>query len=418
MRRHRAVAAALVAIIATAVSGCSTAKNTASGDKETLTFLSPYTKDQTEPLLQAFEQSHPGKKVNASYLAKDSQQLLLTQLAAGTAPDVMYMNPGAGAPTAVGVLAKAGYLADLSDAPWASKIPDDYKPYLSHEGRVYAFPSTIFGLGGLYNMTDMRRLGLTAPDTWSAVLAFCAAAKQKGAVAYAAGAGEGWIAQLITYALVSTLVDGKDESFESGVGKGSKFAGSEWVTALRKHREMAKAGCFQSNPTGTDGPASYKLVGSGKALAVVQVSAVLADVQAQAPQGTEFQLLPLPATDNQAETHMPASLSSTMGINAKAKNPELAREFVNWMSEPAQLAKLASRQAGTLPTITAPDLTPPAVLSDFQKRAQGGRTTPIPDSVWPNPTIQATHIAGVQAMLLDKKTPEQIAAEMDTAAQG
>ncbi|WP_182111243.1 MULTISPECIES: ABC transporter substrate-binding protein [unclassified Actinotalea] len=384
-----------------------------------LSFLSPWTKVQTEPLIAAFEESHEGTTVNVTYVAgnENAQQLLSTQLSAGNAPDVLYLNPGAGSPTSVGVLAENGYLADLSDAPWADQLEEPYRSFLSYEDKVYGFPSTAFGIGAIYNQTAMEAAGLTPPTTWSEVLDFCADAQDAGLPAYVLGANMAWISQLIPYALASTLVDSKDPEFEAGVGTENDFTDSEWVTVMEKYGEMIDAGCFQQNPTGTDGPASYVMLGKGEALAAVQVGALLSEIQKNAEEGTVFEMVPLPATDDPDETTLPASLSSTMGVNADAKNPELAMAFVNWMSEVEQLSMLAELQAGAVPTIGAENFEAPVEVAVFQQFQAEGRTTPAPDVSWPNPEVQAALQAGAQGMLVGSSTAESVTADMQAAAQ-
>jgi len=179
---------------------------------------------------------------------------------------------------------------------------------------------------------------------------------------------------------------------------------------------MKDAGCFQDNATGTDGAASWKLLGEGKALGVVQVTAVLGAIQDVSTEGTEYTLLPFPANDDPSSTSMPSSLSSTMGINAKAKNPELAHKWVDWMSETAQLNSLAAAQAGSLPTISDGSFDVPPVLAVYEQFANEGRVTPIPDSLWPNPEIAAAHMTGIQALFLGTSTTADIVNAMDAAA--
>ena len=77
-----------------------------------------------EDVVKAFEAANPGVKVSFTTSGADQyQQQIRTQLASGTAPDVMSVWPGNGNPGATYVLAKPGYLLDLSDQPWAAKLP-------------------------------------------------------------------------------------------------------------------------------------------------------------------------------------------------------------------------------------------------------------------------------------------------------
>jgi len=418
----RAVAAAATIVV---LAGCSTTPTTPSsgGDGDggggQLSFLSPWTQDQTAPMLDAYAEENPDVQIQVTYIAgnENAQQLLATQLAAGNAPDVFYLNPGAGSPTSVGVLGEAGYLTNLSGEDWAADLEAPYRDFLSFDGNVYAYPSTIFGIGAIYNDTMLADAGLEAPETFPEVLKFCSDASASGHPAYVLGAGALWINALIPYAFASTLVDSQAPDFEASVGDGSDFSNSEWVTALEQYQQMIDSGCFQENPTGTDGPSTWEIAGRGDVFGVVAPGSLLSEVQRNAPDGAEFTMRALPATDDAGETTMPVSLSSTLGINAESENPDLALDFVNWLSEGDQLALIASLQVGAVPTISTDSFEAPAEIAIVGELSSAGRTTPVPDLAWPNAEIQAALQSGGQGMLLGSSTPEQVAESMQSAVQ-
>ena len=422
MKRPIWIAASAAATIA-ALAGCTTTPTQStgdgSGDAVQLSFLSPWTQDQTTPVIDAYTEENPDVQIDVTYIAgnENAQQLLATQLSAGNAPDVFYLNPGAGSPTSVGVLAEAGYLVDLSDESWAGDLEDPYRQFLSYDGAVYAYPSTIFGIGAIYNDTMLSDAGLTAPETFSDVLEFCGDAAAAGHPAYVLGAGAVWMNALIPYALASTLVDSQDPEFEANVGDGSDFTDSAWTTALEQYQQMMDAGCFQENPTGTDGPSTWQIAGRGDVFGVVAPGALLSEVERNAADGAEFTMQALPATDDASETTMPVSISSTLGINAASDQPDAALEFVNWLSAPEQLAMVAGLQVGAVPTIPSDAFDVPDSIAIVDELAVDGRTTPVPDLAWPNPEIQAALQSGGQGMLLGSSTSQQVAEAMQAAAQ-
>lgn len=423
MKRNTLTAAGAAAAVLALAACTSTPQGPGGGDDGgtgTLSFLSPWTQAQTTPMIEAYAEVNPDIEINVTYVAgnENAQQLLTTQLAAGNAPDVFYLNPGAGSPTSVGVLAEAGYLLDLTDEEWADDLEEPYRSFLSHDDSVYAFPSTIFGIGAIYNQGMLDEAGLEAPQTWNDLLTFCSDANAAGTPAFTLGAGAAWINALIPYALAATLVDSVDPEFESQVGAGTDFSQSEWVTALAQHQEMVDAGCFQDSPTGTDGPTTWQVVGQGESFGVVTVGALLSEIQANAPEDTEWVMHALPATDDPEQTTMPVSLSSTVGVNAASDQSDAALAFVNWLSEGEQLAQLAGLQAGAVPTITSEEFDAPPSVAIVDELSAADRTTPVPDLYWPNAEVQAALHAGVQGMLLGEQTPEDVTAAMQSAAQG
>src|SRR5688572_16519185 len=128
----------LVAVVTAAgvLTGCSGGPNS-SGDANVLT-LASVDQGSIEDVVKAFEAANPGVKVNFTTGGADQyQQQIRTQLASGTAPDVMSVWPGNGNPGATFVLAKPGYLLDLSDQPWASKLPAGVQGVTQYEGKTY-----------------------------------------------------------------------------------------------------------------------------------------------------------------------------------------------------------------------------------------------------------------------------------------
>lgn len=124
-------AAALLA----ACSGGTKAGDSGGGGSKTLT-LASVDQGSVEDVVKAFEKANPGVKVRYTTSGADQyQQQIRTQLSSGTAPDVMSVWPGNGNPGATYVLAKPGYLRDLSDRPWAAKMPDAIKSVAQYEER-------------------------------------------------------------------------------------------------------------------------------------------------------------------------------------------------------------------------------------------------------------------------------------------
>jgi len=206
--RRIALAAALTTL--TLIAGCSGGTNakSAGGDNKTLTIAS-VDQGSIEKVVAAFKAANPGITVNLTTAGADQyQQQIRTQLASGTAPDVMTVWPGNGNPGATYVLAKPGYLLDLSDQPWAAQLPDSFKTVAQYQGKTYNAVFGLNGIGAVYNDDAMKKAGLTAPGTWTDLLAFCKAAAAKGTPAYALGIQDNWVTQLVLYALVATTVFG------------------------------------------------------------------------------------------------------------------------------------------------------------------------------------------------------------------
>ena len=408
------IAASLTSM--TLLAACSSGTNSGNdsgGGTKTLT-LASVDQGSIEQVVKAFEAANPGVKVNFTTSGADQyQQQIRTQLSSGTAPDVMTVWPGNGNPGATYVVAKPGYLLDLSDQPWAAQLPDAFKSVAQYEGKTYNALFGLNGIGAVYNDEAMSKAGLTPPGTWTELLAFCRAAAGKGTPAFALGIQDNWVTQLVLYALVATTVYGTDRDFDTKMQAGqATFAGSPWTTALAKYQEMQRTGCFQQKPLGTSYEASQTLAATGKTLGVIQGNWIVSLLKQKNPKGT-FTMKALPATDDPATFVMPAAAGAGYGVNAKTKNKDLALKFISYVMSPAGM-KLFNEAQGSLPTLPNAGSAVDPGLTELSTYVKDNRTVPFMDQLWPNAKVQQSMLSGLQEVFSDQATPAEVLASMDS----
>ncbi|GGN44232.1 ABC transporter substrate-binding protein [Actinoplanes campanulatus] len=410
---RKALAAVAAASLLAACSSGTDSHSGSSGDNQTLTIAS-IDQGSIEKVVDAFKAANPGVTVNLTTSGADQyQQQIRTQLSSGTAPDVMTVWPGNGNPGATYVLAKPGYLLDLSDQPWAAKLPDAFQKVAQYEGKTYNAVFGLNGIGAVYNDQAMTEAGLTAPGTWTDLLAFCKAAAGKGTPAFALGIQDNWVTQIALYALVATTVYSGDRDFDTRMAAGqATFAGSQWTTAMAKYQEMDAAGCFQKDPLGTGYEASQTLAATGKTLGIIQGNWIIGLLKQKNPSGT-FTMKALPATDDTASFIMPAAAGAGYGVNAKAENRELALEFITFVMSPAGM-KTFNEAQGSLPTLPGAGTTVDPGLAELTTFVEGNRTVPFMDQLWPNAKVQQTMLSGLQEVFSDQTGADQVLKDMDT----
>jgi raffinose/stachyose/melibiose transport system substrate-binding protein len=221
------------------------------------------------------------------------------------------------------------------------------------------------------------------------------------------------VTQLVLYAMVATTVYSPDREFDEKMQAGqATFAKSPWTTALDKYLTMEKTGCFQKNPLGTNYEASQQLAATGKTLGIVQGNWVIALLKQKNPKAT-FTLKPLPATDDPAETLIPAAAGAGYGVNAKAKNPELALKFVNFVMSPQGMNLFVKKQGG-LPSLPDTGFQADPSLTELSQFIQSNRTVPFMDQRWPNAKVQQAMLSGLQEIFSGQSTPQKLLNEMDT----
>lgn len=410
-RLSAATAAATAAVL---LAACSGGTNAAGGNSSTTLTIASQDQGSIEPVVKAFEKANPGIDVRLTISGADQyQQQIRTKLASGTGPDVMSVWPGNGNPAATYVLAEPGYLLDLSDRPWASELPDAVKTVSQYQGKTYNGVFGLNGIGAVYNQDALDKAGLTPPGTWTELLDFCKDAKAKGTPAFALGIQDNWVTQIVLYALASTTVYGTDPDFDKKMQAGrATFADSPWTVAMAKYQQMDKAGCFQKDPLGTSYEAGQELAATGRTLGIIQGNWIVALLKGKNPDG-KFTLKALPVTDTPSEFLMPAAGGTGYGVNAKAKNKELAVKFVDFVMSPEGMNLFVKTQ-GSLPTRSDTGFTPDPALAELSTFVDDDRTVPFMDQLWPNPKVQQTMLSGLQEIFSGQSTPDKVLKAMDT----
>ncbi|MCS5714116.1 extracellular solute-binding protein [Herbiconiux sp. CPCC 205716] len=415
--QHTRALAALVTVgaVGAALTGCSTATGGGSGDGNTLTVGTNGGTGMTA-VIEKFEADHPGVTVKIQDSPESYQQVTATQLTGGTAPDVIQVFPGTGNNVSVKIAGEKGFFTDLSDESWVSELPDASVDLLSApDGAVVAVPMTFSSIGAIYNTAALAEVGLTAPTTWSEVLQFCSDATAKGKVAYGLGLSDTWTTQLIPYALTATLVYADDPDFvDQQVDGSASFSDSNWKLALQKYQEMDQAGCFNPSPNGTAYAQVQEAIAAGTTLGTVSVAAETQGIESVSGTDLDLEFDPFPATDDAAETYLSATVGPSFAVNAKAKDQDLAKQFVAYLAEPATQVVYATAYGDTaaLPGDEKQEGPVAGVVGQFVSR---NTISTWPDQLWPSTTVQPALFDGVQALFTGQQTVDDVLQKMDAA---
>ena len=181
---------------------------------------------------------------------------------------------------------------------------------------------------------------------------------------------------------------------------------------MAKYQEMSTAGCFQKNPLGTSYEASQTLAATGKTLGIIQGNWIIGLLKGKDPSGT-YTMKALPATDDPATFLMPAAAGAGYGVNAKAKNKDLALKFITYVMSPAGM-KVFNEKQGSLPTLPDAGTTVDPGLAELTTFVKDNRTVPFMDQLWPNAKVQQTMLSGLQEVFSNQAKPAEVLKDMDT----
>ncbi|MCQ6558756.1 ABC transporter substrate-binding protein [Paenibacillus mendelii] len=328
---------------------------------------------------KAFRELYPLARIQwETKLGNDYYRKLETQLASQSAPDVFYHQH-------VVALTEAGYLADLSDEPWAKQFIPQVQQFLSYKtdkeeyqpyaGKVFAASMGVGVKGYWYNKSIFEKLDLQAPRNLLELLEVCRNLKQAGIIPIAAGFKDLWSMRMYFESLLQSVGYGNDEAYGSALGTGSKrLDGPEAQAAMQFFERLKKLEYINQNALSIDWGQSVQLLTSGRAAIVMQGPWLPGAV------GDKIKLGFFPIADENGYYDMVFSTDQFVSVNAATPLLEEAKDLVRIMLSKDIYIPFSSGN-GLLPALKnmEPTFDKPvmAELMDYSKQAQSYPSWPL-----------------------------------------
>jgi raffinose/stachyose/melibiose transport system substrate-binding protein len=385
-KRVRCAAAALVGVVSLIAVGVSAASDKAAAEPSSLsgefTFVSHTgTQLAMDTIIKNFNVAYPNIKVDASYLPPGLtySQPLLARINAGNAPDVFFTNPGPGGDVSAYQLGKAGKLLNLSNRPFAKRIPPSQKSLFYVGNAVYAEPVFETASGIMYNATLFKKYGLTVPTTFGQLVQECGKARAAGVYLLAL---PGLVGNEVMQSMAAPFVYGSDGKWntERADGKVTFSSSPGWITVLQRLGQLRDANCFppgwQSANTSTT---SQQLI-SGQAIAYPTPSATIARIAPQTPQWT-WASFPVPG-DTAKQTRAMLGYNFSMSVSSTVKDKPAALAFIDFIGREGQ-SRLLARLFGSASMVQIKAGKLPPALAAYAPLIKAGKTVPRGSDVWP-----------------------------------
>jgi raffinose/stachyose/melibiose transport system substrate-binding protein len=341
----------VVAVVSLAGPGASEARTAQASYVVTVSALALLTqKPGLDILVSNFERVYPNITVDVTYNSSLGilYQLEATELAAGSAPDVLTTFPGCGTPISVCALARAGALAPMVNKPWAKRSLPLVTSLSKLNGGLYAFETLVAPAGVFTNDALFRKLGLQVPQTFTQFIALCQKAKAVGTVALIDGGDLGGVDAWETLSLVAPMY-ANDPHFtaEQKTGKTSFDGSPGWHQALQEIIQMNDAGCFEPGITGTSSVGARADFALGQGLMLPAISAMKAAIDVSNPPFS-YSFRPFPNGSNSSKPETILNLSPSLSVNAHsdAQHQAAAQTFIDFLARPKQNALYAQIQGG------------------------------------------------------------------------
>lgn len=332
-----------------------TASDGAQKELNVAVFQGGYGREVWDTLAKNFEEQHEGVKVNVTANPKLGD-VIRPQIMTGNPPDVIYLS----ATNDSGILQSLiqdKELAELDDvftdemkARFVPGVLDaaTIAPY--GDGKIYAAPLFYSTMGLFYNKTLFEENGFEVPKTWDDFFALGDKAKEKGIAlfTYAASNAPSYNEIVVNPAIASA---GGTQLLEDCFGYKEGAWSSEAVKkVLDIYKRMADGGYLLDGTLAMNHTQSQEQFLQNKALFIPNGN-WLENEMKETPRadGFEFGFTGIPVFD-EADTPCVWSNIEEIYIPAKAKEIDLAKEFLKFLYTDDSI-KLLAQNAGSIPPI-------------------------------------------------------------------
>ncbi len=278
------------------------------------------------------------------------------------------------------------------------------------EAGIYGVPLDIMTIQMLYNKDLFKQLGLDPeqpPQAFEEFLYIGKRIKETGLQGMVSGWGEMWMIDCLANNFAFNLM-GKDKVLATIQGKVS-YADPDWIKVLSLFKQMSEVGVLADGIVTMVNKTAEQLFANGKAVFAFNGSWCVNVYRGMNPNLNYAVLLPPKVSDEYPRSIWGGAGSSFM-INARSENKEKAVEFLKWLTDKEQQAYLAeSTQNLPANKNCLGEISP--ILAQF---ADDMDLTTHPNTwgISEFPAVIEAWDKGIQSIIINEKTPEQVAQEV------
>ena len=337
-------------------------------------FEGGYGPEYWNEVIEAYQAANPGVVVNMQISPKIGD-IIRPQIVAGDVPDFISMNDNDQSGL-VAAMIKEKTLLDITDAfdlkAWDSDaalkdlildgILESAKASPYGDGKIFLAPFNSSPMGLVYNKTLFEEKGWALPKTWDDFFELGKTAKAEGYSLFTyAGIYPGYIESFLYPAIASTVgLDGFQDimSYKEGA-----FDNPQVKSILSNIQKISADGYLFPGTVALNHTQSQTDMMNDKALFIpngVWIENEMAD--APRSEGFRFGMTAAPVL-NEGDTHYVMTSVEQFCIPAKAKNPDLAKDFLRFLYSDESI-KLFAEHANGIYAIKGADELVKGIVSD------------------------------------------------------
>lgn len=318
--------------------GTSEQNNASDGEVVKLRMMGYNAESVRATYLKYLDEQLPNIEIEFEFVSNDNyMNVLNSQLQAGEGPDIIE----AGGQTKL--LAKAGYLLDLSDQEFISKYADSGLSASRVDGKVYAIPLQSWFEGVFYNKKIFRENNLSIPKTWDEFIALHKTLEEKGIKPQTMGAQSWEPMNKTIMGLADNMFysDPANSGFDETMNDGTGRLAEAFLPAAEEWYKIIEAGGLTQDMLGLSYDQALDEFATEKA-AMWQCGPWAVSTIMEKNPDIELGMFPIPGTDASKPGWLVGGPGSCLAVNAKSENIEAALQVLEMTStEEAQKALIA-----------------------------------------------------------------------------
>lgn len=321
----------------------------ANGSKEITTdgvtklrFMGYNSQSSRATYLSYLDKALPEIEISFEFVALDNfNNVLNSQLQAGQGPDIIEVGGE------VRLLAKAGYLLDLTDKKFVSGYSQAGLTPYTVEGKVYATPLQSWYEGIFYNKAIFKKYGLAVPRTWDEFLRLHGELKSHGIKPQTMGA-QSWepmMKQSIGVVNNAFYADKANSGFDAAFDKGEAKLSDAWLPYVKEWARIIDEGYLEPTMLGLSYDQALDEFANGKA-AMWECGPWAVNTIKEKNPNLDFGMFPIPGIEKGAGW-LVGGPGSALAINAKSRNTEAALKVLEMTATAEAQKALVADNAGS-----------------------------------------------------------------------
>jgi len=376
-----------------------------------------------DAIYKSFTDQHPNITIKREAIQTDQmRQTINNALASGTGPDIVFYDAG---PGYAGVLANAGLLSPLDQYAtqygWKDKIAAQSLDATSLGGKLYGLPLQVDLIGMYYNQDLLTKEGWQAPKTVAELKTLCGEAKAKGYIPMAFSDNPGWQG-FHQFSMTGNDMIGPDAMRALLNQNQGKWNTPEMIAAMKTFFvDLKDAGCYTSDVNALTYDDASSLFYTGQSIMNSTGSWLASNIDTNMP-GQNVGFMPFPTPDGAKGQYWISGVGSAFYISAKSQHQTESAQLLDYFFSPAVVKQWVEQAGFYVPVqidTTALKVSPlyKSILDTLQTGIGPNATAQFGYNVdvLAPPQFNDAMQNGFQAIISGDKTPEQVAAELQTA---